>query len=112
MPFQIKIGDILDIVCTAPRGSPTLANMKGLLGNNDGNEDNDFVSRNGTKYDSSSSEEQLWSFGNSCKIHPFLPLYIYYISKVEHTTADNLTDKSGRLDQTRQYFYTQSYFTV
>ena len=72
--FQIDISDILNILGKAATNDSDLANMTGLLGNNDGNADNDLLSRTGILYKASSTEEQLWDFGTSCKI---LLLYLY-----------------------------------
>ena len=65
----------MSIVGNAVTNDVLLQNMKGLLGNNDGNSSNDFVARNGTLYDASSSEENIWSFGTSCKTGCFTSFY-------------------------------------
>ena len=65
--FQIGVADgILNIVGNAETNESSLANMTGLLGNNDGNIDNDFEARNGTLFSINSTEEELWYFGTSC----------------------------------------------
>ena len=42
---------------------------KGLLGNFDGNPDNDFVFQNGDVLTQNASERYIFQFGQSCKLH-------------------------------------------
>ena len=65
--FQVDVSDIFDIVAFAPKNESQLANMTGLLGNNDGDPNNDFLMRNLTILPPTSKEKELVMFGMSCE---------------------------------------------
>ena len=65
--FQVDVSDIFDIVAFAPKNESQLANMTGLLGNNDGDPNNDFMMRNLTILPPTSKEKELVMFGMSCE---------------------------------------------
>ena len=46
---------------------PSTYNITGMLGNYNGNPDDDFIYPNGTILPSNFSDRQLYSFGQSCK---------------------------------------------
>lgn len=77
--IQVKVGyKSLEISVTVSpdlQGNPA---FKGLLGNIDGNPDNDFLNSSGKWIPSDSSEEQIfYNFGQSCE-------FVYYVSTISH----------------------------
>ena len=64
--FQFTVDFSLGITVTKQSSGPYRGQLEGLLGNYDGNPDNDFVLRDGTRLAATSSEEELFKFGQSC----------------------------------------------
>ncbi|XP_052258974.1 mucin-like protein isoform X1 [Dreissena polymorpha] len=65
LSLKVTISDILDIVVTMP----TSNNTQGLLGNNDGSKENDYVLRDGRQLLLNATEQDLYQFGTSWNIN-------------------------------------------
>ena len=66
--LQITVSSILDVVASCPEDGSFLGNTDGLLGNNDGDDTNDYAIQGGQILAKDSTEEQLYEFGSSCEL--------------------------------------------
>lgn len=65
--FQFNVDFSLGISVRKKSSGPYRGQMEGLLGNYDGDPDNDFILYNGSILPTTASEEELYNFGQSCK---------------------------------------------
>ena len=66
--FDVAEGGLPNFVLTLPPNSTFNGKIQGLLGNYDGNPDDDFVNQNGSSIPTNSSDRTIhYQFGVSCK---------------------------------------------
>ena len=66
--LQFTVDFSLRITVTKHSSGPYRGQLEGLLGNYDGNLDNDFVLRDGTRLPVTSTEKELFHFGQACAL--------------------------------------------
>ncbi|XP_052791745.1 uncharacterized protein LOC128225887 [Mya arenaria] len=89
--FQVSVHSILDIVSSMPENEEFKGNIRGLLGNNDGDSSNDFVLRNSSVLLNTSSEEELFAFGESWRIQKNESLFDYTLVNKSYEYFNNIS---------------------
>lgn len=64
---QSTAQNIPDLTLSLPRNSSLEGQIRGLLGNGNGNDTDDLIFQNGTTISTNSSDRMIHEFGQSCK---------------------------------------------